>query len=137
MKVIKINSTFFRFLIVGVINTIVGSGVMFLLYNVAGAGYWLSSAANYVVGSICSFFLNKYFTFGVKTWSVRQIAGFVLTIAVSYVLAYGIAKPLVNAALSAYSARLRDNCAMFAGMCLFTVLNYLGQRFIAFRRNHE
>ena len=26
-------------------------------------GYWISSAANYVVGSVVSFFLNKHFTF--------------------------------------------------------------------------
>ena len=52
-----------RFLIVGVINTLVGSAIMFGLYNLAHCTYWASSAANYVLTSILSFFLNKYFTF--------------------------------------------------------------------------
>ena len=35
---------------VGVLNTLVGAGVMFLLFNLAGWAYWTASAANYVVG---------------------------------------------------------------------------------------
>lgn len=58
-----LDSTVIKFLMVGVLNTLVGAGTMFLLYNLAGWTYWLSSAANYVVGGIVSFFLNKYFTF--------------------------------------------------------------------------
>ena len=48
---------------VGVINTLVGTGLMFILYNVFSVNYWISSASNYIVGSIVSYFLNKYFTF--------------------------------------------------------------------------
>ena len=61
--------TLFRFLLVGVVNTLVGYGVMFGLYNLAGLhlwgdpGYWISSAANYLVGSVVSFCLNKHSTF--------------------------------------------------------------------------
>ena len=61
--------TFFRFILVGIVNTLVGYGVMFGLYNLAGlytwgeVGEWVSSAANYIVGSVVSFFLNKHFTF--------------------------------------------------------------------------
>ena len=64
-----LDPTFFRFILVGIINTLVGTGVMFGLYNIAGlylwgdTGYWISSAANYVVGSVVSYFLNKHFTF--------------------------------------------------------------------------
>ena len=55
--------TILKFLIVGVVNTLFGTAVMFSLYNLAGCSYWISSAANYILGSILSFFLNKYFTF--------------------------------------------------------------------------
>ena len=55
---------FFKFIIVGVINTLVGMGIMFGLYNLANLkaldsgylfddmGYWISSAANYIIASI-------------------------------------------------------------------------------------
>lgn len=121
-----------KFLLVGVFNTIVGAGIMFLLYNLAGCSYWVSSASNYVVGSILSYFLNKYVTFQNKENSFRQIIKFVINILVCYGVAYGIAKPLVKMVLSTQSESLRDNVAMLVGMCLFTGLNYFGQRFFAF-----
>lgn len=122
-----------KFLLVGVINTLVGTAIMFGLYNLAGCGYWFSSAANYVLTSILSFFLNKYFTFRSKGGSWKEVLRFALNIAVCYLLAYGIAKPLVLWLLSGSSDTLRDNVSMLVGMCLFTGLNYLGQRFFAFK----
>ena len=44
--------------------------IMFGLYNLAHCSYWVSSAANYILTSILSYFLNKYFTFEVKEYSV-------------------------------------------------------------------
>ena len=52
-----------KFLIVGVINTLVGTSVMFLCYNILHTGYWAASALNYIIGSIVSYFLNKYFIY--------------------------------------------------------------------------
>lgn len=129
-----IDSTVPRFLLVGIINTLVGCGAMFLLYNLAHWSYWLSSAANYVLGGIVSFFLNKYFTFRRREWSWGQVARFALNVAVCWLLAYGLAKPLVLWALSGREVWIQENVAMLVGMCLYTALNYLGQRFFAFRK---
>ena len=126
-----------KFLLVGVINTLVGTAIMFGLYNLAGASYWLSSAANYVLTSILSFFLNKHFTFRSKGSSLREILRFVLNIAVCYLVAYGVAKPLVVWALSTATDTVRDNTAMLVGMCLFTGLNYLGKRFFTFAQKKD
>lgn len=128
-----IDKTVPKFLLVGVVNTLVGCGLMFLLYNLAGWSYWLSSAANYVAGGVVSFFLNKYFTFQNKERSWRQVGRFVLTVLICWLLAYGAAKPLVRTVLSGFPVRLQENAAMLTGMCLYTALNYLGQRFFAFR----
>ena len=63
-KILKVlDITFWKFILVGIVNTLVGTTVMFTAYNVFHLSYWISSAANYVVGSIVSYFLNKYFTF--------------------------------------------------------------------------
>ena len=122
-----------KFLVVGVINTLVGTAIMFGLYNLAHCSYWVSSAANYILTSILSFFLNKYFTFESKEKSAAEVLRFAVNIAVCYLLAYGIAKPLCLAALAGASTAVWDNVSMFVGMCLFTGFNYLGQRFFAFR----
>jgi putative flippase GtrA len=110
---------------------------MFALYNIAGCGYWFSSAAAYIAGAALNFFLNKYFTFKIKEWEARMIIFFALVIAASYIIAYGIAKPAVSFLLQNYDSKIRGNISLLAGMCLFTPLNYLGQRFIVFRRNND
>lgn len=122
-----------RFLLVGVVNTLVGAGIMFLLYNLAGCSYWLSSAANYIVGGVVSYFLNKYYTFKNTERSWTQVLRFALNVAVCWLLAYGIAKPLALRLLAGFDEKLQTNAAMLAGLCLYTALNYLGQRFFAFR----
>lgn len=129
-----LDGTVVRFLLVGVINTLVGCGAMFLLYNLAHWSYWLSSAANYVLGGVVSFFLNKYFTFRRREWSWKQAGRFAVNVAVCWLLAYGLAKPLVLAVLEGRPVWLQENGAMAVGMCLYTALNYLGQRFFAFRK---
>ena len=129
-----IDGTVPRFLLVGVINTLMGCGTMFLLYNWAHCSYWVSSAANYLLGGIVSFFLNKYFTFRKKEWSWQQVVRFALNVAVCWLMAYGLAKPLVIHLLEGRSQWLQENAAMLVGMCLYTALNYLGQRFFAFRK---
>jgi len=125
---------FLRFIAVGIVNTLVGSAIMFLLYNAANFGYWFSSVCNYAFTSVLSFFLNKYFTFAVRQWSVFMVVAFIVNIAVCYFIAYGVARPAVNAILQNSRQAVRENIAMFAGMCLFTGLNYLGQRLVVFKR---
>ncbi len=122
-----------KFLLVGVINTLVGNGVMFLLYNLCSVGYGISTAANYIVGSIVSYFLNKYYTFKQHKKSGKEILRFIINIILCYTIAYGVAKPLAYLVFSGFSGALKDNLAMLAGSVIFIVLNYFGQRFFAFK----
>ena len=131
MKVLDVK--LFKFLLVGVINTVFGAGIMFVLYNLFGVSYWISSICNYVFGGILSFFLNKFFTFQNNKKSVKQIVLFVLTILTCYLIAYMGAKNLVYAILKIKSDKLLDNIAMLSGMCVYTALNYIAQRFIVFK----
>ena len=128
-----LDKTFWKFILVGCINTVFGTTIMFVFYNCLHLSYWLSSASNYFFGSILSYFLNKYFTFKYKERSLRVIGRFVLNICVCYVVAYGIAKPLTLQLLSGVSVTVQENVAMLVGTVLFTLLNYFGQRFFAFR----
>lgn len=131
-----LDATVWKFLLVGAANTLVGSGVMFLLYNLAHVHYWAAVCANYAVGGVLSFFLNKYFTFRNKERSAAQVGRFILTVAACALVAYGLAKPAVRWALAGYGVRVQENAAMLAGMALYTGLNYFGQRFFAFRRKN-
>lgn len=126
------NKTLARFLLVGCCNTLISGTVMFLLYNLAGCSYWLSSMANYITGSIVSFFLNKYFTFRNHEHSWKQVVRFAANVVVCYLLAYGLAKPLTIQILAGQPTNIQENVAMLVGMCIYTALNYFGQRFFIF-----
>jgi putative flippase GtrA len=123
-----------KFIIVGTVNTAVGTGIMFGLYNLAGFSYWTASALNYFLTSILSFFLNKYWTFQVKEMTHSMVFLFAFTIFISYVIAYKLAQVIIYRILIEYNEKLRDNISMFAGMCFFTALNYYGQKYIVFRK---
>lgn len=122
-----------KFLIVGVINTLVGTAVMFVAYNLIHLSYWVSSAANYVIGSVVSYVLNKHFTFQNRDKSPKVLLKFIVNISVCYLLAYGLAKPLAIRLLEGMSVSVQENVAMLTGMCLFVVFNYVGQRYFAFK----
>ena len=127
------DKTFMKFVVIGIVNTIVGTAIMFIFYNVCHLSYWISSASNYFFGSICSYILNKHFTFKNKERGWKPLLRFTLNIITCYLLAYGIAKPVIQWILSGYSITIQENISLELGMCLFVIFNYLGQRFYTFK----
>ena len=128
------DKTFWKFIMVGIVNTLFGTAVMFSFYNLLHFSYWVSSAANYIFGSILSYFLNKHFTFQNKSRSWKTVLKFVVNISVCYLVGHGVAKPAVSWLLADASTSIQENGAMLVGMGLFVILNYFGQRFFAFKK---
>ena len=145
--------TLLKFMAVGVLNTVVGMAIAFTLLHVTAKtswgvlsaaettglkelegtwAYWVSTAASFVLASVMSFFLNKHFTFRVR-YGPKMAFYFVLTLIVAYLIAYGIAAKVMYNLLKNNTPEFRDRITTVFGMCLFTGLNYLGQRFIVFR----
>ena len=122
-----------KFLLVGVGNTLLSAVLMFLL---EGLGYWPSTAIAYVAGAVMSFFLNRKFTFQSEADMGRSALRFALNVAVCYVLAYAIAQPLGGVILGAMGVEglWLERLTKLGGMGLYTVLNYFGQRFFAFKK---
>ncbi len=150
---------FWKFIFVGVINTIVGMAInygllflgdMFHWYDGIAAAvgvksgdinYWVSSVTNYTLTSILSFVLNKNITFKSRGNTGKSIIKFVLNIAVCYLLAYGIAQPLTDWIMRTWFAGVGEEVikyiSTFVGMVLFTGFNYIGQRFFAFNNKDK
>lgn len=126
--------TFWKFILVGVVNTLIGSLIMFTLYNFAHCNYWISSFANYFFGSILSYFLNKNFTFQNKNKDYKIVLKFICNISICYLIAYGIAKPAAKMLLSSTPITIQENISLLIGMGLFVILNYIGQRFFTFKK---
>lgn len=65
----------------------------------------------------------------------KSIVRFTINITVCYIVAYGIAMPLVLYLFEGLDEKLQGNLALGAGMGLFVLLNYVGQRFWAFKQD--
>lgn len=125
-----------RFALVGVANTIIGTATMLFAYNVLGFGYWVSSILNYVVGSIFSYFANKYFTFQSHKKSWKEIVRFISNIIVCYIIAYSVAQPLIRMLLGRLelSTSLFEQISMLTGTAIFIIINFCGQKFFVFKK---
>lgn len=136
-----------HFGIIGVFNTLLGFVLVMVFYNIWRWNYWVASGTSYVIGSIFSYFANKKLTFQVEGNSWKSALKFAANIAFCYLLAYGIAKPLMRSLMRGYwkeAARrvgdmihmeahaVEENAAIIVGMGLFIVFNFIGQKFFVF-----
>lgn len=140
-----------KFLLVGILNTLVGEGLKALFLALTPLAALPASAISVALSSVMSYFLNRYFTFQYKGDSFRAVLRFALNILICYVLSHAIALlliyPLLTGAEGGWFAGLRlvsggsktaaDYIATYAGSCLFVGFNYLGQRFFAFREKED
>ncbi len=131
-----IDHTFLKFLLVGVSNTLLSAAIMFLLYNLAGCSTTASSAAAFTAGALLSFFLNRCFTFRSEEGFWKSAVKFALNVAVLWAVSYLWMQKWLAALLLGGGMALvwADNLSMLLSMGFYTVLNYLGQRFFAFRK---
>ena len=136
---------FFKFILVGLLNTAVGEGVILLLLHLAGWKHfsWFSGMAAFVgtvVGSVVSYFLNKYFTFKNKEKGWKPLVRFTVNI-VACLLIRVVVAAVVSALSKAASLSMfgmdvdtfAANLSWAVGACTFVACNYIGQRFFAFR----
>lgn len=127
------------YLLVGGSNTVLGWVLSWALPRLFHTGYWLTSAICMVIGGTYSYLLNKKFTFRAGEMSHKKtLPRFVLNMAVCYFIAYGCAKPLLDALLDSLRLGLSDDLTttvkLLAANIVYIVVNYIGQKFFAFRK---
>ena len=74
---------FYKYLLVGVINTIVGYGVIFSLMYL-GISPEISNITGYGIGISVSYLLNKTYTFKSKTHPKKEFPKFVFSLLIAY-----------------------------------------------------
>ena len=129
-----LKNSFLRFLLVGVGNTLLTLVIMVLL---EGLGYWPSTAIGYLAGATLSFFLNRSFTFQSEEELGRSALKFAINVAVCYLVGYGLAKlivPVPTQPGGPIPIIWFERLSKLVGMGLYTLLNYFGQRFFAFKK---
>lgn len=132
-----------HFGMVGVLNTLLGWGIMALLYNLIHLNYWLSSGISYFIGSVFSYHANAKLTFKVEKRDKWLPWRFAINIIVCYLVSFSVAKPLVARLIEftglarggGLSQALFENIAMIFGMGIFIVMNFCGQKLFVFRKS--
>jgi putative flippase GtrA len=129
-------SSFIRFLMVGVFNTLVGLGASFLFYNVFHLGYWPSTFLGNTIGAVVSYALNKTFTFRSKTSIGSSWWRFALVILCCYGFSYGTSSLLGHIGtliFPGFPAAWVHNGEILMGNGIYMISNYLGHKYFTFR----
>ncbi len=130
------NIPFSRFLVVGVLNTIVGLSVMLILFNAVELGYWLSTCLGNGVGAIVSYVLNRSFTFRSRSRVKHTWWKFVIVVSFCYLISYRLCLWVFTSSSTFFPGIPDDiwgNGAILAGSGLYTLTSYLGHKYYTFK----
>lgn len=117
---------FTRYLMVGVLNTFVGYGVILLLQFGMGLTALAANAGGYAIGLLVSYTLNRQFTFRSHRSHRRGLPAFLVVA----LLCYGLNVLVLWSMLDAgYSAVWAQGLAVL----VYTVSSYLLNRHLVFR----
>ena len=118
----------FKYGIVGVSNTVVGLGVIYLLQVVAGLHFALANALGYIAGGINSFVWNRFWTFkATHSAARRQAPGFAVVLGGSYLLQLGVLYG-INALVEG-----TPYLSQVAATAVYTVTSFLALKLLVFR----
>ncbi|WP_226534887.1 GtrA family protein [Fictibacillus halophilus] len=129
---LKPTNSFFKFVIVGIINTCIGISISFILLNGFHTGYWPSTFIGNAAGAVVSYILNRKFTFQSKTSVGVSSIRFLAVILISYFVAYSLSSQIINA-LDLQILTNKESSVLL-GACLYTFANYMGQKYFVFTR---
>ncbi|WP_445491895.1 GtrA family protein [Niallia sp. 03133] len=131
--------SFIKFLAIGVINTLIGLSITYTCLNILGLHYWASTFIGNLLGACVSYFLNKRFTFQSKAPFMGSSFRFAIVIILSYFAAYKIGLELVDeiVMLLALPTGYIEEIAVLFGAGFYTILNYLGQKYIVFPEKYK
>lgn len=117
----------FRFVVVGVVNTAVGLGIIYGCKYFLDMNNVLANILGYAVGVTVSFVLNSSWTFEYRGPKLVAAARFLVVFLISYLVNLATVMGLIHL------AGVNSYVAQAAGMPVYTVCFYLLSRFYAFR----
>lgn len=134
------NHSFIRFLLVGVINTIVGLSAMYLFLHGFSLSYWASTFIGNIIGACVSYFFNRTFTFKSSTAVGKSMFRFTIVILACYFISYYIGEKIalyLFSQLEFLGKKYAQDAAVLFGTGIYTITNYLGQRLFVFQQRLE
>lgn len=119
-----------RFIIVGVLNTVVGYGT-YLLFLYLELHYLVAMVTTYIIVVTHSYFWNKYWTFKSEKKNHSEKLKFVSVYAVTFILNGGLLIFFVE------NVHLTPQIAGFPALLIVTMASFFGHKFWSFKNKHE
>jgi putative flippase GtrA len=136
-SLINQKNSFIKFLLVGLLNTIVGLGFMFFLKNGFNLPYWVATFTGNTLGAVVSFLLNRSFTFTSCVPIKEGVPRFAAVIIICYLFSFSISRLLAESLTDRdWQMNLisNDSLAILLGTGIYTISNYLGQKWYVFKK---
>ncbi|WP_409212534.1 GtrA family protein [Desulfurella amilsii] len=121
---------FLKYLLVGIINTIVGYGIIFSLMFI-GTSPEISNIIGYAIGIIVSYALNKIYTFKSKAHPKKEFPKFVLSLLTSYGLNF------LTLILCIHIFKINPYISQIISGAVYTLSGFVFLKYFAFRNQLE
>lgn len=114
-----------RYLTVGILNTIIGFGIIFG-FMLLGISPEISNLSGYAVGMIFSYFMNKIYTFKSNKKSKIEFIKFIISMLIAYILNFITLKICLNLGINPYICQILSNI-------VYTASGFLLSKFWVFK----
>ena len=118
----------YKFIIIGIIVVCIDAFVYYLLGNFEFFSYPTSKKISFICGAAFAFFFNRSYVFQIKHKNIKQILGFCILYFISF-FCNAFSHDFVL-----YKIEIPAVSFIFA-TAVSTIINYLGQKFVIFRKN--
>lgn len=132
---------FVKYALVGVLNTLLTLGLIFLCKSVFGIDQMLSNAIGYVAGFVNSFLWNKTWVFhskkGYAKEAVKFFAGFLICYGIQFLTVWALSykSPLEGFEVNILGFVLSGyGIATLIGNVVYTLANFVYNRTVTFRQ---
>jgi putative flippase GtrA len=122
------------FLVIGIINTLVGLTSIYLLFNLFHISYWWATSMGNAIGMVVSYLLNKRFTFQNKGKDSSSLLRFFVVVLLCYYVSYWVGLHISSfvVIIIPYLQSYKGDASILFGAGLYTISNYFGQKFFVF-----
>lgn len=129
---------FLKFLLVGLLNTLIGMGLMLILKNGLEWPFWYATFTGNTIGAAVSFLLNRTFTFNSKVSIQGGAPRFILVVLACYFLSFSFSRVITSAMDTIREMNIEhDNIAILLGSIIYTITNYIGQKTFVFKDRQQ
>lgn len=115
-----------RFIEVGAINAAVGYGT-YALFIETGSNYFVANFISTVIGVLCSYILNKFYTFKSLRKSFSEFIRFVSVYLVSFIISNLVLYILIG------QMGIDPYIAGVLNLVIITVISWLGHKYYSFK----